>query len=172
MMTYKKSKSYQEVLSSKIQTKFSSESDLLSLEVSDKKLGSFQNEKTKAKENSTREKRDDLKHAKISRTKEFADLPQKRSSGLLEIIEYDPLASSCQSLFQKTTPLTYNKRRSSMFSVYNVSYDKVRRASAVSFMSVRSINVYVRSHRKIFLVISFTMAIGIVIFTLILMFCF
>ena len=54
-MTYKKSKSYQEVLSSKIQTKFSSESDLLSLEVSDKKLGSFQNEKTKAKENITPE---------------------------------------------------------------------------------------------------------------------
>ena len=59
-----------------------------------------------------------------------------------------------------------------MFSVFNVSYYKVRRASAVSFMSVRSINVYVRSHRKIFLVISFTMAMGIVIFTLILMFCF
>ena len=59
-----------------------------------------------------------------------------------------------------------------MFSNYNVSYDKVRRKSAASFMSVRSINVYVRSHRKIFLVISFTMAIGIVIFTLILMFCF
>jgi hypothetical protein len=158
-MTYKKSKSYQEVLSSNIQTKFTSESDLLSLEVSDKKLGSFQNEKTKAKENITPEKRD----AKISR---------KRSSGLQEIIEYDPLAWSGHNLFQQTTPLTYNKRRSSMYSVYNVSYNKARRASAVSFMSVRSINMYVRSHRKIFLVISITMAMGIVIFTLILMFCF
>ena len=104
-MTYKRSKSYPDVLSSKILTKFSSESDLCLLEVSDKKLGSFQNEKTKAKENITLE------------------------------------------------------------NVQCLQYDKVRRASAVSFMSVRSINVYVRSHRKIFLLINLTMAMGVVIFT-------
>ena len=172
MMTYKRSKSYQEVLSSNTPTKFSSESDLCSLEVSDKKVDLYQDENTKDKENITPGNRDDLKHPKISRSKEFPDMSQKRPSGLLEITEYDPLASSCQSLFQQATPLTYNRNRSSMYSVYNMSYDKVRRASSVSFMSVRSINVYVRSHRKIFLLISFTMAMGIVIFTLILMFCF
>ena len=112
---------------------------------------------------------------KISQFIEIPTIDSKPSSVLFNILEHDSLASSCQSLVHQTTHSNWGKKRSSvfsLFSVYNVSNDRVRRASGVSFLSVRSINMYVRIHRKILLFISLSMAIGIVIFTLLLMFMF
>ena len=68
-----------------------------------------------------------------------------------------------------TTPVNYAKRRSSIFSL---STERIRRASEGSFLSVKSVNLYIRSHRKVFLYTSVIMAVIIVIFTLCLMFMF
>ena len=153
MSSLKRRRSHEDILKTPILTKFSSEYDLISL-ASETMI-------TQASK------------SKVSKATELPEVFKKPKGILFNIIENEALSGSCQSLVHQNTPLTHDKRRSSMFSLFSVyNSDRVRRASGVSFISVKTINMYVKNHRRIFLYISITMAMCIVFFTLLLMFIF